>query len=247
MLAGPGEIGRHGVQGPAPVSARESSENVDLELVSFKLCPFVQRPLITLLHRKLTHRITYIDLDDPPDWFLEISPFGKVPVLKVDGSSVLFESAVINEFIDEIAPGSMQPSEPLARALNRAWVEFGSACLMDHHNMLTAKDEAAFDQARTLLQEKFARLEPMLDRRPYFNGAELSLVDSAYAPLFMRLDIISKVRPVYDPQAFPRVAAWSAALLALSCVQGSVVPEFSTLYRDFIRSKNGFLAGELGS
>lgn len=222
------------------------SQTVELELVSFKLCPFVQRAVITLLHRNLHYRITYIELNKPPGWFLEISPFGKVPVMKVDGDSVLFESAVINEFIDEVAPGSMQPTEPLARALNRAWVEFGSVCLMDNHNLLTAKNEAAFDEARVSLKEKLARLEPMLTRQPYFNGNDLSLVDSAYAPLFMRLGIISETRAVYDADEFPRVAAWSESLLSLSCVQRSVVPEFKDLYRDFMCSKKGFLGGKLG-
>ena len=220
---------------------------MELELESFKLCPFVQRAVITLLHRKLPYQITYIDLNDPPAWFMEISPFGKVPVLKVDGDSVIFESAVINEFVDEIAPGSMQPVEPLARALNRAWVEFGSACLMDHHNLLTAKDEATFEDARAALNDKLTRLEPLLTRSPYFNGPELSLVDTAYAPLFMRLALISETRTVYGADEFPRVAAWSQALLSLACVQRSVVPEFKTLYQDFIRSKDGVLGGELTS
>ena len=88
---------------------------MELELISFKLCPFVQRSVITLLYRDVPHRTTYIDLDEPPVWFAKISPFGKVPVLRVDGDSVLFESAVINEFIDEASPGSMQPEDPLRR------------------------------------------------------------------------------------------------------------------------------------
>jgi len=79
---------------------------VELEPISFNLCPFVQRSVITLLYRQVPYRMTYIDLDAPPDWFLSISPFGKVPVLKVGGRHILFESAVINEFIDEVSPGS---------------------------------------------------------------------------------------------------------------------------------------------
>ena len=69
--------------------------DLDLELVSFKLCPFVQRAVITLLQLRVPYRIQYIDLDAPPEWFLRISPFGKVPVLIVDHRTVLFESAVI--------------------------------------------------------------------------------------------------------------------------------------------------------
>ena len=54
------------------------------ELISFKTCPYVQRAVITLNHKNLEHSVTYIDLADPPAWFHEVSPLGKVPVLKVD-------------------------------------------------------------------------------------------------------------------------------------------------------------------
>ncbi|MDE0411786.1 MAG: glutathione S-transferase N-terminal domain-containing protein, partial [Gammaproteobacteria bacterium] len=53
---------------------------MNLELVSFNVCPFVQRSVITLNYKNCDYKITFIDLNDPPEWFLEISPLGKVPV-----------------------------------------------------------------------------------------------------------------------------------------------------------------------
>jgi len=93
---------------------------MDLELISFNVYPFVQRSVITLIHKNCDYKITFIDVSNPPDWFLEISSLGKVPVLKVDGKEVLFESAVINEFIDDVTPGTLKPSDPLTLAKNRA-------------------------------------------------------------------------------------------------------------------------------
>lgn len=216
---------------------------MDLELISFKLCPFVQRAVITLLHREVPHRITFIDLDDPPEWFLEISPFGKVPVLRVDGKHVLFESAVINEFVDEAMSGApMQPRDPLQRALNRAWIEFGSACLGDSHDLMTAPDEAGYEAARKGLHDKFDKLETILKGGPYFNGEHFSLVDTSYAPLFMRLDILHDVCHVYGEDEFPRIVAWSRVLAGLEAVRNSVVPDFQALYLDYVRSKGGYLA-----
>jgi len=69
------------------------------ELISFELCPFVQRSVITLLQKGVDFKINYIDIHDPPEWFQQISPLGKVPVMRVD-NTVLFESAVINEYLD---------------------------------------------------------------------------------------------------------------------------------------------------
>jgi len=66
------------------------------KLVSFKACPFVQRVAITLQYKDIDYDIEYIDLGNPPEWFLAISPLKKVPLLIV-GDMVIFESAVINE------------------------------------------------------------------------------------------------------------------------------------------------------
>ncbi len=59
------------------------------KLVSFKLCPFVQKAVIVLLQKQIDYDIEYIDLAAPPDWFLEISPFGKVPIL-IMGDDAIF-------------------------------------------------------------------------------------------------------------------------------------------------------------
>ncbi|HEY9734725.1 MAG TPA: glutathione S-transferase N-terminal domain-containing protein, partial [Trichocoleus sp.] len=65
-----------------------------LKLISHKLCPYVQRSIITLIEKQIPHERAYIDLAHKPDWFLQRSPLGKVPILLV-GEEVLFESAVI--------------------------------------------------------------------------------------------------------------------------------------------------------
>lgn len=203
---------------------------MDLELISFKICPFVQRTVITLKYKKVPFRITYIDLADPPAWFKEISPFGKVPLLKVDDKEVLFESAVINEFVDEITPPSLQPADPLKKALNRAWIEFGSECLTNQFQMLMAKDAETFTQKRTELQGKLARLEAVLGEGPFFNGPELSLVDTAFAPLFMRLGMLIDKEIVDASLCGPKASQWSRTLLAMPAVQDSVVSDFESLF-----------------
>ncbi|MEE9448159.1 MAG: glutathione S-transferase family protein, partial [Arenicellales bacterium] len=100
-----------------------------LKLISFNICPFVQRSVILLNEKGVDYDLDYIDVKNKPDWFLEISPLGKVPVLVADNTSV-FESAVISEYIDETHAPSHHPQDPLQKALHRAWVEFGSTLTM---------------------------------------------------------------------------------------------------------------------
>ena len=69
--------------------------------------------------------VTFINLLEKPDWFLKISPHGKVPVLKI-GGDVLFESNAIAEFLDETVSPRLHPEDPIERARNRAWTDFVS-------------------------------------------------------------------------------------------------------------------------
>ncbi len=214
---------------------------MDLELVSFKLCPFVQRAVITLRYKNVPFRLTHIDLEEPPAWFRAISPFGKVPLLKV-GGEVLFESAVINEYLDETTPGRLHPEDPLRRALNRAWIEFGSACIMDLHQLSVAPTEAGFAVARDALLAKLDRLEDTLGSGPWFNGEAFSLVDTAYAPFLMRLDLLDQAHGFLPPERHPKTRAWGAALVEHPAVHGSVAPDFVRLYLDYLRAKGGYFA-----
>jgi len=202
---------------------------MSLHLISFKTCPFVQRAVITLKHKNIDFEITYIDLADPPDWFLELSPLGKVPVLKVD-DEVLFESAVINEYLDEITGGALQPQDPLARAKNRAWIEFASNMLGNLYMMKMSKDEERYNKYRDVLVSQLERVEKRLGDGPWFNGEEFSLADTAFAPLFRQNSVADNKLSVIDPVTMPRVNAWAQRLLALPEVRDSVVDEFENLY-----------------
>ena len=212
-------------------------------LVSFKLCPFVQRSVITLELKRAAYDLRYIDLSDPPDWFLRQSPLRKVPIL-VAGDEVLFESAVINEYLDETLQPRLLPESPLPRAKQRSWIAFGSELLGNQYLMMTAADEREYEAACSRLR----RLEEALGEGPYFAGESLSLVDPAYGPLFMRFALIfQQLERRSCVLRYPKVSAWSEALLALPQVQRSVVPEFPRLLAEWIAKQQGYLAGRFGS
>jgi len=212
------------------------------ELISFDLCPFVQRSVITLREKGVEFDLTYIDLQDKPAWFVKISPFGKVPVLRVE-ETVLFESAVINEYLDETNPPSLHPADPLRKALNRAWIEFGSETLVDQYRMMTAEDEAGFEEHRHALEAKFQRLEDQLGEGPYFNGADYSLVDTAYAPMFLRLTLVEQRRALDLDEEYPKVAAWWRALLQRPSTRDSVLADFDDRFWSYVGEHGPYLAG----
>lgn len=207
-----------------------------------KLCPFVQRSVIALKHKKVPFEITYVDLENPPEWFDKISPLGQVPLLKVNRETVLFESAVINEFLDEVTGTPLHSRDPLVKARERAWIEFGSELFRENYMMAHAKDAKSFEELKAEFFGDLGRLEKAISEQgPYFRGKEFGLVDAAYAPLFTRLLMTDGL--VSDPrwQKLTRLVRWANALEALPEVRGSVVPEFRQLYRDYGKKLGGLL------
>ncbi|MES9965912.1 MAG: glutathione S-transferase family protein [Sedimenticola sp.] len=213
---------------------------MSLELVSFVICPFVQRAVITLREKGVSFEVTYIDVENPPEWFKEISPFGKVPLLKVDGE-VLFESAIINEYLDEIHPPALHPDDPLTRAKHRGWIEFGSNLLFEQVKLILAKDEDEFQQQRESLGGSFARLAQEVSDGPFFSGSDFSLVDAAYAPLFMRFELLRQKQPDLEEILPTRLQNWSRNLLAHPSVKSSVTDDFETQYIAFFQAKGSYL------
>lgn len=55
------------------------------EIYSASVCPFAQRSRMVLLEKGVDFELTEINLQEKPVWFAEISPQGKVPVLKQGG------------------------------------------------------------------------------------------------------------------------------------------------------------------
>lgn len=216
------------------------SQPQKLELVSFKVCPFVQRSAIALNEKGIGYTLTHINLQDPPDWFKAISPLGKVPVLLVDGKP-LFESAVILEYLDEVFPPSLHPADPLEKAVHRGWIEFCSELIMRQFHTLTAKDESAFNEACDSLKLGLQRLDGQLAAEgPYFAGQDFHLVDCVYAPLFMRLALVKKNFGL-ALELSPRMQAWSDALLALDAVKTSVVEDFEAVFLNFLKMRDSYL------
>lgn len=101
----------------------------------------MQRSIITLLEKNIPFKRTNIDFLDKPQWFMEISSPDKVPVLRINGA-ILFESAVINEYLGEISPPSIHSADPLIKAKkNKAQIEHASDLLTTPFKILTSNDE----------------------------------------------------------------------------------------------------------
>lgn len=209
-----------------------------LKLISHKLCPYVQRAVIALNEKGIRFERIDIDLANKPDWFLKLSPLGKVPVLVVerDGREVaLFESNVICEYTeDTFAEAKLHPQDPLVRAEHRAWMEFGSAILGDLWGLETTTDPTLFETKRQAVAAKFARVEAALGAGPFFAGDRFSLVDAVFAPIFRYFDVFDDLADLAIFAETPKVRAWRGELAKRPSARGAVSPDYPDLLRAFL-------------
>ncbi len=212
-----------------------------LRFYTYPLGPFVQPVLITLLATGLPFETEEVDVHAKPPWLRELSPTGKVPLLDADGT-VLFESLVIVEYLDEITGGGLTPSDPLRRARNRSWRSYALALLDSMFGLMIAEEEAGFTTAREDVERRYARLESELGDGPYFEGRGVSLADFCFAPAFGRQRLLDDTWGFDTLQRFPRVDAWASEVLNLPSVRSSWPEPFETPVVGWLRSLDTHLA-----
>jgi glutathione S-transferase len=212
-------------------------------LVSHALCPYVQRAAIALAEKGVSYERKDIDLRAKPQWFLEISPLGKTPLLLVDGEAI-FESAVICEYLEDTLAPALHPLDPLRRARHRSWIEFASSTLNDIWRLYTARDEDELNAAHAMLAQRFAQLEQVV-AGPYFGGESFSLADAAFAPVFRYFELFDEAIPDLFG-GLPKVKAWREALARRPSVTKAVGPDYHDRLRAFVVQQGGALGRRLG-
>ncbi|MER9168750.1 glutathione S-transferase family protein [Mesorhizobium australicum] len=210
-----------------------------LVLISHLLCPYVQRAAISLAEKGVPFERIDIDLADKPDWFKAISPLGKVPLLRVrqnGDETIIFESAVILEFLEETQANPLHPADPYARARHRAWIEYGSAILNAIGRFYSAPSEAGFLAESSALSAMFDRIEAELPgglrSGRWFAGRRFSLVDAVYGPVFRYLDAFDRIGDFGILDGKPLVQAWRGELSDRPSIRQAVAPDYPQRRRD---------------
>ncbi|MCG8382410.1 MAG: glutathione S-transferase family protein [Gammaproteobacteria bacterium] len=216
-------------------------QNKKIELVSSKLCPYVQRSVITLIEKSVEYRRIDINLSDKPTWFIERSPTGKVPLLTIDDEFNIFESAVICEYLDETTGGTLLPSDPKIKAVHRSWIEFASQTLDTIGAYYSANHEDGFNHAKELLVKKFARLNAVV-ATPYFSGQEFMMVDAAFAPVFRYFEVFEQRMTIDIFDGLNNVNIWRNNLAARKSVQDAVSEDFHQEVIKFVLRKDSYLS-----
>jgi len=161
-------------------------------LYSGTTCPFSQRCRFVLFEKGMDFEIRDIDLYNKPEDVAVMNPYGQVPIL-VERDLVLYESNIINEYIDERFPHpQFMPADPVMRARTRLFLYNFEKELFNHVAVLEDRSGRATDKlrdrARATIRDRLTQLAPMLLKNKYMLGEEFCMLDVAIAPLLWRLE-----------------------------------------------------------
>ncbi|USD67772.1 glutathione S-transferase family protein [Vibrio sp. SCSIO 43136] len=212
-----------------------------LTIISFTICPFVQRVTAALEAKQIPYEIKYISLKEKPQWFLELSPHGQVPVMVTESGTALFESDAIIEYIDD-EYGALEQVNNEEKALDRAWSYLASKNYLPQCGAMSSKDKNTFEERANKLRKVFEKAENKLDENyQFFKSDQVSKVDIAWLPLLHRAHIV-KQKTGYDFLCgLPKVQAWQAEMMATGLANKSVAQDFEAKFTQFYLT-NTYLA-----
>jgi glutathione S-transferase len=179
-----------------------------------------------VLHEKgIDFEVNEVDLSNKSEEFLSVSPYGKVPVLSVNGTS-LYESNIVNEYLEEVyGSPKLMPENPEERALVRSWMAFADDYFFPsvyrvRMGLQRGYSEDEIREAKEKLDDALSRLENQLESGEYLVG-EYTLADIAHAGNFHRLRVLAKSGEV-SLEYYPNVMVWIERMQSRESYEASV-------------------------
>lgn len=212
-----------------------------MKIVSFKICPFVQRVTALLEVKGQAYDVEYIKLSRKPDWFLKVSPNAQVPILITESDEVLFESDAIVEFIEETVPGSLFDENPVNKAQERAWSYLASKHYLVQCSAQRSRDKETLTERSAKLSKAFAKLEAKLSDSKFVSSDQIGMVDVAWLPLLHRAAIIEKYSGYDFVGNSHKVKHLQQNILATGICEQSVSADFEEKFTAFYLSEDTYL------
>ncbi len=159
-----------------------------MTLYSTITCPYSHRCRIVLHEKDMDFEVIDVDPNNKPEDLAVMSPYGKAPIL-VERDLVLYESNIINEYIDDRFPHpQLMPADPVMRARARLLLYRFEQELFCYIDAIESTDVKTAEKARTAIAENLTIIAPIFEKQKFMLGDEFSMLDVAIAPLLWRLE-----------------------------------------------------------
>lgn len=204
-----------------------------MKLYGADVCPFVHRVRLALGLKGLEPDYVAIDLANKPDWYHDVLPSGKVPLLEHDGNRI-WESVIILEYLDDAFPDRpLYPKDPGQKARTRLAIEWVTNELVGpFYGLLSGKQE---DRSR--LKETLATLERDYLEDEFLSGNKPGALDVATYPWFERMVVLEHYRDFILDEG--PLKAWAERMASLEAARATANPDsyYIDLYTRYARQE----------
>lgn len=165
--------------------------------------PYSHRTRIVLYEKDVECQVVLVDIRKKPRELSDLNPYDTVPTM-VDRDLVLYDSLIINEYLDERLPHPpLMPVDPVSRGKARLMLMRFDRDWYSQTADMEGADKKIAQRARNVIRDGLTVISPVFKEQPYILGEEFSLVDCSLAPLLWRLpmygiELPRQARPILD-------------------------------------------------
>lgn len=200
-----------------------------LKLYAFDRSPFGWKVRVVLAEKNVPYEMIVPENKNEDPAFARLNPLRKTPVLVLEDGRAIYESTVINEYLEEACPQPpMLPKDPFERARVRmiedTFDQYVYPAIRDLTNaqfdyqpplLIRRKaeqvDHKLLEEARVKVHQHLQRLEVELRGRTWFGGDIFSLADAAHVPA---LTGTLRILGVLPESKYPALGDWIARAAA---------------------------------
>ncbi|MEM7541256.1 MAG: glutathione S-transferase family protein [Pseudomonadota bacterium] len=217
-----------------------------MKLISFTICPFLQRVTAVLAAKNAIWESIYIDrgekpICDKPEWFIAMSPHGQAPILITEDGRSIFESDPISEYVDEAIGEPISACDPVKKAQDRAWNALANKVLSSQCAALRSASKSMLETKLDELGVDLEKIQNRIQGEPYVDGETIGMIDLAWLPILHRFDIVERHTAFDILSEFPQLKRWQRALLATGIAEKSVAENFEQRFSAFYFAPENYL------
>jgi glutathione S-transferase len=202
-----------------------------------------------LAHAEIKCAIEHINLRNPPDWFSDVSPLKKVPVLQI-GDTAIYDSSIICDYLDDEFKLNLRPEDNLQRADMRSTVEYIGACTQQFFTSLLCTDIAQFRAGLIKFNSLLLFVETYISKNQDFYLNQFSMIDIAIAPLLVRIGHVEEItgeQTIVSETGFPLLYQVKQKLSSDKAVLGSLDDDSKECFAEFLKNNNSVLFSDLNT
>ena len=165
--------------------------------------PYSHRTRVVLYEKDVECQVQLVDVRKKPRELADLNPYNCVPTM-VDRDLILYESLIINEYLDERLPHPpLMPVDPVSRGRARLMLMRFDRDWYSLIPEIEGSDKKAALRARNVIRDGLTVISPVFKEQQFILGNDFSLVDCSLAPLLWRLPLYGielprQARPIMD-------------------------------------------------